>query len=43
MLLGLLPLFVELALLIIYFVTRKEDTTVSKAELPKEPVEVIGD
>jgi hypothetical protein len=44
MLIGLIPLFIGVALLIIYFVARKEEVTTSEApEQPEEPVELIGD
>ncbi len=44
MLLGLVPLFIGLALLIVYFVMRKEETTTSETpESMDEPVDVIGD
>ena len=44
MLIGLVPLFIGIALLIIYFVTRKEEMTTSETpEQLEEPVELIGD
>jgi uncharacterized membrane protein len=44
MLIGLVPLFIGVALLIIYFVTRKEEVTTSKAsKQPEEPVELVSD
>lgn len=44
MLIGLIPLFIGIALLVIYFVTRKEEMTTSEAsEQSEEPVELVGD
>ncbi len=42
MLVGLIPLFIGLALLITYFLTRKEDASAPEAP-PREEAEVSGD
>jgi hypothetical protein len=43
MLIGLIPLFIGLALLIVYFVTRKQQTATPEPEEGKEPVELAVD